>query len=52
MKKLKQNPNNNIIFISGSEKIKNFKYYLKISEKLISLNIDRKSRLIAMVAAQ
>ena len=48
MKKLKQNPNNNIIFISGSEKIKNFKYYLKISEKLISLNIDRKSRLIAI----
>ena len=47
-KKLKQNPNNNIIFVSGSEKIKNFKYYLKISEKLISLNIDRKSRLIAI----
>ena len=47
-KKLKHNINNHIIYIKGGEKIKSFKNYIKISEKLISLNIDRKSTLIAI----
>ena len=41
--KIKHNINNHIIFVKGGEKIKSFKNYTKICEKLISLNIDRKS---------
>ncbi len=44
----KKNKKFEILKIDGGEKIKNFQYFEKISNKLIRLNLDRRSVLIAI----
>ena len=48
IKKIEKFKNVNIIKLSGGEKIKSFKYYIKIVSKLLSLKIDRSSLIIAI----
>ena len=48
LKKIIKNKKINLVGINGSERIKSFKYYQKISEELIRKKIDRSSILIAI----
>lgn len=47
-KQLNNYKNQNYIVIDCSEKIKNFNHYAKISEKILSFNIDRDSKIISI----
>ena len=48
LKQLKNNHNTHIIKIDGGEKIKSMKTFSNLSSKLLKLNIDRKSKIIAI----
>ena len=47
-KKLNNYKNQNYLIIDCSEKLKSFKNYAKISEKILSYNIDRSTKIVAI----
>ena len=47
-KKIKNYKNQNYIIINCSEKIKNFRNYENLSEKILNIGIDRNSSIVAM----